>query len=161
MPSTGTHNHMHTPRVRNGEPQPAAIQTQTPEPASAKRDLTSWWRQFSKKPAKKDEEKGTASPSVVSGIGVRASACSVLSAPGVPDKAEGLANSASKPHHHLSHAFTDQIGCTQRLHFQAYSAYPLSRAYHTRTLRYRCSTSTEKATSTATCQSWSQNAACT
>jgi hypothetical protein len=51
---------MHTPRVRNGEPQPAVIQT--PEPASAKRDLTSWWRQFSKKPAKKDEEKGTASP---------------------------------------------------------------------------------------------------
>jgi hypothetical protein len=57
MPNPGTQNHMHTPRVRNGEPQPAAIQT--PEPASAKRDLTSWWRQFSKRPAKKDEEKGT------------------------------------------------------------------------------------------------------
>lgn len=48
-------NHSHTPRVRNGEPQPAAVQT--PEPASAKRDLTSWWRQFSKRPAKKEDEK--------------------------------------------------------------------------------------------------------
>lgn len=59
MPAPGSQNHMHTPRVRNGEPQPAAIQT--PEPASAKRDLTSWWRQFSKRPAKKDEDKGTTS----------------------------------------------------------------------------------------------------
>ncbi|KAH7377859.1 hypothetical protein BKA66DRAFT_467367 [Pyrenochaeta sp. MPI-SDFR-AT-0127] len=59
MPA-GTHNHIHTPRVRNGEPQPAPAAT--PEPASARRDLTSWWRQFSKRPAKKDDEKGTASP---------------------------------------------------------------------------------------------------
>ncbi|KAF2025339.1 RhoGAP-domain-containing protein [Setomelanomma holmii] len=62
MPNPGTQNHMHTPRVRNGEPQPAAIQT--PEPASAKRDLTSWWRQFSKRPAKKDEEKEAALPGI-------------------------------------------------------------------------------------------------
>jgi hypothetical protein len=51
------HTHMLTPRVRNGEPQPAP--TQTPEPASAKRDLTSWWRTFSKRPPKKEDEKGT------------------------------------------------------------------------------------------------------
>ncbi|KAH7067677.1 Rho-GTPase-activating protein 5 [Paraphoma chrysanthemicola] len=62
MPAPGSQNHMHTPRVRNGEPQPAAIQT--PEPASAKRDLTSWWRQFSKRPAKKDEDKEAALPGI-------------------------------------------------------------------------------------------------
>jgi hypothetical protein len=60
MPNTVMQNHTHTPRVRNGEPQPAAVQA--PEPASAKRDLTSWWRQFSKRPAKKEDEKGTTSP---------------------------------------------------------------------------------------------------
>lgn len=53
------HSHMLTPRVRNGEPQPAL--TQPPEPASAKRDLTSWWRTFSKRPPKKEDEKGTTS----------------------------------------------------------------------------------------------------
>ncbi|KAF1948670.1 RhoGAP-domain-containing protein [Byssothecium circinans] len=54
----GAHNHhgqLSTPRVRNGEPQPApALAT---EPASAKRDLTSWWKQFSKRNMKKEEEK--------------------------------------------------------------------------------------------------------
>ncbi|KAH7384048.1 Rho-GTPase-activating protein 5 [Phaeosphaeria sp. MPI-PUGE-AT-0046c] len=55
-------NHSHTPRVRNGEPQPAALQT--PEPASAKRDLTSWWRQFSKRPAKKEDEKEAVQPGI-------------------------------------------------------------------------------------------------
>ncbi|KAF1831914.1 RhoGAP-domain-containing protein [Decorospora gaudefroyi] len=54
MPA-GTHNNPHTPRVRNGEPQPAPVAT--PEPASSRRDLTSWWRQFSKRPAKKEDEK--------------------------------------------------------------------------------------------------------
>ncbi|KAF2825620.1 RhoGAP-domain-containing protein [Ophiobolus disseminans] len=62
MPNPGTHNYMHTPRVRNGEPQPTAVHT--PEPASAKRDLTSWWRQFSKKPTKKDEEKEALLPGI-------------------------------------------------------------------------------------------------
>lgn len=62
MPNTGTYNHMHTPRVRNGDPQPTAVQT--PEPVSAKRDLTSWWRQFSKKPTKKEDEKGTTTATV-------------------------------------------------------------------------------------------------
>jgi hypothetical protein len=60
MPNPAMHNNSHTPRVRNGEPQPAVVMT--PEPASAKRDLTSWWRQFSKRPAKKEDEKGTTSP---------------------------------------------------------------------------------------------------
>ncbi|KAL5115542.1 GTPase activating protein (GAP) for Rho1p [Pleosporales sp. CAS-2024a] len=55
MPNPGTPSQAHTPRLRNAEPQPAAVHT--PEPASAKRDLTSWWRQFSKRPAKKDDEK--------------------------------------------------------------------------------------------------------
>lgn len=62
MPA-GTHTHPQTPRVRNGEPQPAPLAT--PEPASSKRDLTSWWRQFSKRPAKKDDDKGTAPPPAV------------------------------------------------------------------------------------------------
>ncbi|KAF2851370.1 RhoGAP-domain-containing protein [Plenodomus tracheiphilus IPT5] len=56
MPA-GTQNNPHTPRVRNGEPQAALA---TPEPASSRRDLTSWWRQFSKRPAKKEDEKETA-----------------------------------------------------------------------------------------------------
>ncbi|KAL6704300.1 GTPase activating protein (GAP) for Rho1p [Coniothyrium glycines] len=55
MPVTSTHGHPHTPRVRNGEPQPALAAT--PEPASSRRDLTSWWRQFSKTRAKKEDEK--------------------------------------------------------------------------------------------------------
>jgi hypothetical protein len=78
MPNPATYNnHMHTPRVRNGEPQPTALQT--PEPASAKRDLTSWWRQFSKKPAKKDDEKGTTSATVYGdGAHVRGAALSAL-----------------------------------------------------------------------------------
>ena len=47
-------NHPHTPRVRNGEPQPAPISAN--EPVSARRDLTSWWRTFSKRAVKKEEE---------------------------------------------------------------------------------------------------------
>ncbi|KAH9877989.1 hypothetical protein J1614_003206 [Plenodomus biglobosus] len=57
----GTQNNSHTPRVRNGEPQAALA---TPEPASARRDLTSWWRQFSKRPAKKEDEKEHASQGI-------------------------------------------------------------------------------------------------
>lgn len=58
MPN-GVHNHhgaFATPRVRNGEPQPAPV---TPVETPSKRDLTSWWKQFSKRNAKKEEEKGT------------------------------------------------------------------------------------------------------
>ncbi|USP81867.1 uncharacterized protein yc1106_09141 [Curvularia clavata] len=58
----GTHSHPQTPRVRNGEPQPAPLAT--PEPASSKRDLTSWWRQFSKRPAKKEDDKDQALPGI-------------------------------------------------------------------------------------------------
>ena len=63
MAPAGTHTNPHTPRVRNGEPQPAPVGT--PEPASSRRDLTSWWRQFSKRPAKKDDDKGTPCAAVV------------------------------------------------------------------------------------------------
>ncbi|KAG9191411.1 hypothetical protein G6011_09499 [Alternaria panax] len=66
MAPPGTHTNPHTPRVRNGEPQPAPVGT--PEPASSRRDLTSWWRQFSKRPAKKDDDKGTTCPSHGSGL---------------------------------------------------------------------------------------------
>ncbi|KAH7552275.1 hypothetical protein BM1_09137 [Bipolaris maydis] len=61
MPA-GTHTNPQTPRVRNGEPQPAPLAT--PEPASSKRDLTSWWRQFSKRPAKKEDDKDQALPGI-------------------------------------------------------------------------------------------------
>ncbi|KAF2126380.1 RhoGAP-domain-containing protein [Dothidotthia symphoricarpi CBS 119687] len=57
--ANGTH---HSPRVRNGEPQPAPVTT--PEPASARRDLTSWWRTFSKRAVKKEEEKGPVHASI-------------------------------------------------------------------------------------------------
>ncbi|KAJ4310146.1 GTPase activating protein (GAP) for Rho1p [Neodidymelliopsis sp. IMI 364377] len=53
MPAA-TQNHPHTPRVRNGEPQPAPVSIN--EPVSARRDLTSWWRTFSKRAVKKEEE---------------------------------------------------------------------------------------------------------
>ncbi|KAF2468976.1 RhoGAP-domain-containing protein [Lindgomyces ingoldianus] len=57
MPN-GTHTPHSTPRVRNGEPQPAPPPTMASEPATARRDLTSWWKQFSKRSnPKKDEEK--------------------------------------------------------------------------------------------------------
>ncbi|KAL1798012.1 hypothetical protein ACET3X_004618 [Alternaria dauci] len=62
MAPAGTHTNPHTPRVRNGEPQPAPVGT--PEPASSRRDLTSWWRQFSKRPAKKDDDKEPALPGI-------------------------------------------------------------------------------------------------
>ncbi|KNG52413.1 rho-gtpase-activating protein 5 [Stemphylium lycopersici] len=61
MPA-GTHTNPHTPRVRNGNPEPAPVAT--PEPASSKRDLTSWWRQFSKRPAKKDDDKDPVLPGI-------------------------------------------------------------------------------------------------
>jgi hypothetical protein len=58
MPAA-TQNHPHTPRVRNGEPQPAPVAAN--EPVSARRDLTSWWKTFSKRAVKKEEEqKGNA-----------------------------------------------------------------------------------------------------
>ncbi|KAF2269201.1 RhoGAP-domain-containing protein [Lojkania enalia] len=57
MPN-GTHGAVSTPRLRNGEPQPAPPPSS--EPATAKRDLASWWKQFSKRSAvKKEEEKET------------------------------------------------------------------------------------------------------
>ena len=47
-----------TPRARNVEPQPAPM-AQPAETASTKRDLTSWWKQFSKRGnPKREEEKG-------------------------------------------------------------------------------------------------------
>ncbi|CAI6340865.1 unnamed protein product [Periconia digitata] len=60
----GAHNHgpLSTPRARNGEPTPAA------EPASAKRDLTSWWKQFSKRNMKKEEEKEPEQPRGIFGV---------------------------------------------------------------------------------------------
>ncbi|CAA9959395.1 RhoGAP-domain-containing protein [Pyrenophora teres f. maculata] len=61
MPAA-TQTNPNTPRVRNGDPQPAPVAT--PEPASSRRDLTSWWRQFSKRPAKKDDEKDPAQPGI-------------------------------------------------------------------------------------------------
>jgi hypothetical protein len=80
----GMQTHAHTPRARNGEPQPAALQTS--EPASAKRDLTSWWRQFSKRPTKKEDEKGeTASRR---SVWLRPYGLGVLSSPGASEKAE-------------------------------------------------------------------------
>ncbi|KAF2489877.1 RhoGAP-domain-containing protein [Lophium mytilinum] len=52
---------MSTPRARNGEPQPAPPQTASAstaaEPASTKRDLTSWWKQFKRGNPRKEEEK--------------------------------------------------------------------------------------------------------
>ncbi|KAL1606365.1 GTPase activating protein (GAP) for Rho1p [Paraconiothyrium brasiliense] len=68
MPN-GVHNHhgaFATPRVRNGDPQPAPA---TPiEPGSAKRDLTSWWKQFSKRSVKKEEEKEPEVPRGIFGV---------------------------------------------------------------------------------------------
>jgi hypothetical protein len=59
MPN-GAHAHLSTRPARNGEPQPAPPPNGT-EPGSARRDLASWWKQFSKPRAvKKEEEKGTA-----------------------------------------------------------------------------------------------------
>ncbi|KAF2733609.1 RhoGAP-domain-containing protein [Polyplosphaeria fusca] len=51
---TGSHPPISTPRPRHGEPQPAPHPAS--EPATAKRDLTSWWKQFSKKSTVKKEE---------------------------------------------------------------------------------------------------------
>ncbi|OAG02867.1 RhoGAP-domain-containing protein [Paraphaeosphaeria sporulosa] len=61
-----SHGAFATPRVRNGEPQPAPV---TPiEPGSAKRDLTSWWKQFSKRSVKKEEEKEPEVPRGIFGV---------------------------------------------------------------------------------------------
>lgn len=96
MPA-GTHNNMHTPRVRNGEPQPALALT--PEPASSRRDLTSWWRQFSKRPAKKDDEKGMASPPVSRvQLLLARSACSPLQA---ARERSALSPCARSPHYRV------------------------------------------------------------
>lgn len=47
-----------TPRARNVEPQPAPM-AQPVETGSTRRDLTSWWKQFSKRGnPKREEEKG-------------------------------------------------------------------------------------------------------
>lgn len=58
MPN-GSHAPLSTPRPRNGEPQPAPPPAAS-EPATTKRDLASWWKQFSKRGnVKKEEDKGT------------------------------------------------------------------------------------------------------
>ena len=56
--ANGSHPPHAALRARHGEPQPAPPTIQ--EPAPTKRDLASWWRQFSKRGAvKKEEDKGT------------------------------------------------------------------------------------------------------
>jgi hypothetical protein len=148
MPNLGTQTHAHTPRVRNGEPQPAAVQT--PEPASAKRDLTSWWRQFSKRPPKKEDEKGEISLSLPAWL--RLLGLGVLSSSGVPDKAEFLSDRTCAcdvpANHYSSYALTDLYCYTQKPSLE-FSVYPSSKAYLMQTLLSRCSTSTERATYTA------------
>lgn len=163
MPNPSMQSNSHTPRVRNGEPQPAAVQT--PEPASAKRDLTSWWRTFSKRPAKKEDEKGTASPWSPMWAYAQArawvAAFSALQACliGLMPPTAPATSPLQRPRHHPSRAFTN-VYCYTQKHSQEFSVYPSYRAYPMRTSRYRCSTSTAKATFMATCPSWSQNAAC-
>ncbi|KAF2995682.1 hypothetical protein E8E13_002846 [Curvularia kusanoi] len=65
MPAA-TQNQPHTPRVRNGEPQPAPVGAN--EPVSAKRDLTSWWKTFSKRAVKKEEEQKEIVPQGIFGV---------------------------------------------------------------------------------------------
>ncbi|KZM20972.1 GTPase activating protein (GAP) for Rho1p [Ascochyta rabiei] len=65
MPAA-TQHHPHSPRVRNGEPQPAPLAAH--EPASARRDLTSWWRTFSKRAVKKEEEQKAEAAAAQQGI---------------------------------------------------------------------------------------------
>lgn len=64
MPSglNSPHGAYTSPRVRSAVPQ-AAPMTPSSEHGSAKRDLTSWWKQFSKRNLKKEEEKGTSATS--------------------------------------------------------------------------------------------------
>lgn len=81
MPAA-TQNHLHTPRVRNGEPQPAPVPAN--EPVSARRDLTSWWKTFSKRAVKKEEEQKGNAPFRTQ----CSSASAELRRPGVPYKAE-------------------------------------------------------------------------
>ncbi|XTI87510.1 RhoGAP-domain-containing protein [Cenococcum geophilum] len=53
-----------TPRARNVEPQPAPM-AQPAETASTRRDLTSWWKQFSKRGnPKREEEKDRVIPGI-------------------------------------------------------------------------------------------------
>lgn len=70
MPAA-TQNQPHTPRVRNGEPQPAPFPAN--EPVSAKRDLTSWWKTFSKRAVKKEEEQKETAPQGIFGVPLIAS----------------------------------------------------------------------------------------
>ncbi|KAF2197284.1 RhoGAP-domain-containing protein [Delitschia confertaspora ATCC 74209] len=49
--------HLSSSRARNGEPQPAPPPPTSSEPATTKRDLTSWWKQFKRGNVKKEEEK--------------------------------------------------------------------------------------------------------
>ena len=57
--ANGPHAPASLPRPRNVEPQPAPM-AQPAETASTKRDLASWWKQFSKRGnPKREEEKGT------------------------------------------------------------------------------------------------------
>lgn len=76
MPAA-TQNQPHTPRVRNGEPQPALVGAN--EPVSAKRDLTSWWKTFSKRAVKKEEEhKGKAPTPALRSLCVQRHGCVCL-----------------------------------------------------------------------------------
>jgi hypothetical protein len=51
-----------TQRAKHGEPQPAPLQTNTDEPISTRRDLKSWWKNFSRGNQKREDEKGKLLP---------------------------------------------------------------------------------------------------
>jgi hypothetical protein len=90
---TATQNQPHTPRVRNGEPQPALVGAN--EPVSAKRDLTSWWKTFSKRAVKKEEEqKGKASVPALRSLCVPRHGCVYL----VTLRLASMHSRASAPH---------------------------------------------------------------
>lgn len=150
MPN-GSHNHhgpLSTPRVRNGEPQPAP--TPASEPATAKRDLKSWWKQFSKGNPKKEDEKGTILFARIFrpvSFGQRRSRLDGVMT--------GLSLSNMNPQLLLSFEsiVADSFRHTQNLRFAASLACPSSLVYHTRTLPFRSSTKAARATYTATCPS--------
>ncbi|KIV99477.1 uncharacterized protein PV09_08897 [Verruconis gallopava] len=60
-----------TARARNGEPTPT-LQTNTDEPMSSKRDLKSWWKNFSRGDKKREEDKAN-QPTGIFGVPLQTS----------------------------------------------------------------------------------------
>lgn len=146
MPAA-TQHHPHAPRLRNGEPQPAPVSASEP----ARRDLTSWWRAFSKRAVKKEEEQKGKAPSWKRTTALCIAALRAL----YLIRLSPVRVRLQCPHHFC--CIQSLTPVQQKLHHRAFSVCPSSKVYPMRTSRFHSSTSMARATYMVTYLSWLQS----